>query len=115
MATWRLPVLGYEAAYIPDREQHVLTWHGTKWEAAHSILTHGRLAASWCEEKGHRFFGAQREAGVFLYRDTERSKAMTYSRYVDLGNNGIYWAILFEVRADESQIISAKKQPTNGS
>ena len=70
-------------------------WHGTKIEALYCQAFLGHLLPSQDESRGERFF---REApGVYVHSDALNSKAEFYCRFVQLTDDGIFWAIKLEV------------------
>lgn len=83
-------------------------WHGCKLEALYSIMYHGRLLASNSKDKGHRFFPDA--PGIYVHKDgTKHKAAWSYSRFVPLFEDGVFWAAVWEVRVDR-----ARKVPKSG-
>ena len=77
-------------------------WHGTHPEAVYSILYHGVLFESR-DDKGskHTLKGTQ---GVYLHKDRDVSRAEWYMGFVQLFEDGVFWAVKFEVRANRRRL-----------
>eukprot|EP00929_Paragymnodinium_shiwhaense_P026116 TRINITY_DN15595_c0_g1_i4.p1 TRINITY_DN15595_c0_g1~~TRINITY_DN15595_c0_g1_i4.p1 ORF type:complete len:1560 (+),score=426.06 TRINITY_DN15595_c0_g1_i4:126-4805(+) len=86
----------------------VRAWHGCKLEALYSILVSGYLWASGDEERGDRFFTECR--GVYVHKDGTKHKAESYIRFVPLCDDGIFWAVKWEVLVDRSQNVKPPHQ-----
>merc|ERR1711937_949765 len=71
----------------------------------------GKLRASKDAARGERF--NESAPGVYLHKDETRSKTSSYSRFVDVLNNGVLWAAVWEVRADRSDRIPRGKSNTD--
>ena len=82
-------------------------WHGCKIEALYSVMCEGRLRASCNTNLGHRFF--EGAPGVYLHKDENREKAWgSYSSFIPLFGDGVFWCSMWEVRADRTDKCSHK-------
>ena len=75
-------------------------------EGLYSILFHGQLAESNGANLGERTLGDV--PGVYAHKDGTADKAEGYMRFVDLLNDGVYWAVKFELLVNRSERIIPK-------
>lgn len=76
------------------------SFHGCKVEALYSIMYHRKIMPSADESRGDRFHESC--PGVYVFSEARRSKAMGYSRFVQLFGDGTFWACMWEVRVDRA-------------
>ncbi|MCP4242712.1 MAG: hypothetical protein GY772_19320, partial [bacterium] len=104
--TWRLPVVGFDEAALPEvsqaggHAQWVTAYHGCKLEALYSIVFHGALDKSEDTSRGDRFLADA--TGVYIFREKVWQKAWGYSRFVPLLRDGCYWCCVWELRVDRT-------------
>ena len=104
---FRLAWKSYDQTKLPDesfrKDSHGVAdwrqaWHGCKMEALYSIIFKGRLLASDNAEEGHQF--APGAPGVYVVGDANITKAGSYSRYVQMFRDGVFWCAQWELAVD---------------
>ena len=66
-----------------ERNDWVVAFHGTKWEAVYPVLYHGRLRASQGPEQGDRVLGDNpANSGIYAHKLGTAHKCRDYSRFL---------------------------------
>jgi len=110
---------GFSAGDLPmespgewsKKAEWVKAWHGCKVEALYSIMYHGQLRESRNAGRGERFFG--QFPGVYVHKDGTKHKTGSYTRFVPLCRDGVYWATVWEVMVDRADRVAVSASGTD--
>ena len=94
----------------PSGANWTRAWHGCKLEAVYSIAYLGQLEESLGKD-GTRTLWKNGEPvqGVYLYKDSKSNKILGYVGYVPLFEDGILWAVYWEVQCEHDKLIKANE------
>lgn len=92
------------AAWLNDTG-HVIFWHGSLFYGAENIISGNRILPSADKELGHRRLGEK--TGVYV--SPHMYTSMWYAEAQVLFQDGVYWRLLYELKARGTPIFHQAK------